>query len=138
MKALKIIAILIGIYVGLVVAFESLLGYFQPQGEENLVLISQDGEGNTYNRVLTRIELDDKVYVAVNHWPRAWYNRIKDHPDVQVTFAGTTTDNVAVPVTDTAEADTVRAARPTSLMFRVLTGFPPRYFVRLDPAQTGS
>lgn len=133
MKIVKIVAVLFLVYVGIVATFESVLGYAQPKGEANLVLTSRDGEGNSYDRVLTRIEVENRVYVAVNHWPRAWYGRVKENPGVKVTFGGNTTENIAVPVTDEAEAERIRTARPSSLMFRILTGFPPRYFVRLDP-----
>ena len=44
MKLLKIVLITIGIYAGLVVIFESLLGYFQPQSQTTLVIITDDGE----------------------------------------------------------------------------------------------
>jgi hypothetical protein len=32
------------------------------------------------------------------------------------------------------EHDSVSADNSLGLMFRILTGFPPRYFLRLDPA----
>jgi hypothetical protein len=133
MKILKIILGLTLAYILIVVTFETLIGTLQPQGEENLVLISWDADGAEYSRVLSRIELDEQVYVAVNHWPRAWYHRIQENPSVKITFADTTEDYMAVPVTSESEIQTVRTARPFGLMFRVLTGFPPRYFVRLDP-----
>jgi len=138
MKILKIIAILMLVYVGIVVAFESLLGLLQPQGDDNLVLTSTDAAGSEYNRVLTRIKVDDHLYVAVNHWPRAWYHRIQDNPLVRITFAGETASYKAVPVTDDAEAERLWQARPSSTVFRILTGFPPRYFVRMEPVDTAS
>jgi hypothetical protein len=38
MKAVKWLAIALGIYVGIVVVVESLIGYFQPRGENTLVI----------------------------------------------------------------------------------------------------
>ena len=136
MKAIKIIIILGLVYVGIVALFESLIGYLQPQGDETLALISRDAEGNEYTRVLSRIELDGRLYVAVNHWPRAWYHRVFENPAVEITFSGGTADYKAVRVTDETEANNVRMERPLGLMIRILTGFPPRYFVRMDPVVT--
>ena len=134
MKAIKIIAILFGIYVAIVVAFESMLGYTQPQNEGTLVLTVTNDDGEPHRRVLARIESGDRLYVAVNHWPRAWYGYLKDRPAVQVDNGDGERPATAVPVTDEAELARVDAARPLGLMFRILTGFPPRHFVRLDMA----
>ena len=129
MKFLKIIAILLAVYVGIVVAFESLIGYFQPESEGTLTLINTDGD----QRVVSRLAHDDTLYVAANHWPRAWYTDALENPQVTVLFNGVKTRHVAVPVSG-AEHEAVDSARPLPLVFRILTGFPPRYFLRLDPA----
>jgi hypothetical protein len=84
MKALRIVAIVALIYVGIVVAFESLIGYFQPAGGSTLVITTFDGDGTAHDRVLSRLESDGQLYVAANHWPRAWYNRALENPEVQV------------------------------------------------------
>ena len=55
------------------------------------------------------------------------------NPNVSVLVNGAKTDRVAVPVTG-AEHAAVDAAHPLPLPFRFVTGFPPRYFLRLDPA----
>jgi hypothetical protein len=70
--------------------------------------------------------------VAANHWPRAWYRRALANPDVQITIDGEKRDLRAVPVTG-AEHDRIATEHAVGLVFRILTGFPPRYFVRLDP-----
>ena len=132
MKALKLIAILFLVYVGIVTAFESLLGYFQPAGQSTLVITTTDEDGNTNDRVLSRLESDGQLYVAANHWPRAWYNRALENPKVQVTLDGEKGNYLAVPVTD-EEHDRVNNENSLGTMLRILTGFPPRYFVRLDP-----
>ncbi|MBQ74903.1 MAG: hypothetical protein CMQ20_07750 [Gammaproteobacteria bacterium] len=133
MKAIKIIGVLVLVYIGIVITFESLIGYFQPQGETTLVLTVKDGDGVAHDRVLSRIESDGQVYVAVNHWPRRWYYRILDNPDVAATFSGETVNYSATPVSSDQEYDRVTKAEPLALVFRILTGFPPRHFVRLDP-----
>ncbi len=133
MKAAKILGIVVLVYVGIVVAFESLLGYFQPEDQETLVIVTADGDGNEFNRVVRRLESKNKVYVAVNHWPRAWYYRALDFPDVKVNYNDAISDHVIVPITG-EEYDQVNTEYALPVFFRILTGFPPRRILRLDPA----
>ena len=88
--------------------------------------------GNTRDRVVSRLDSDGKLYVAANHWPRAWYRQVLEHPAVQVTLDGNKGDYTAVPASPD-EHERLQAEHPHSLAFQVLTGFPPRRFVRLDP-----
>jgi len=132
MKALKIVVIAILVYVGIVVAFESLIGYFQPTAGSTLVITTFDRDETPHDRVVSRLESDGQLYVAANHWPRAWYNRALENPEVQITLDGEKGDYRAAPVTS-AEHDRVDDENSLAMVFRILTGFPPRYFVRLDP-----
>ena len=132
MKALKIFGVLVLVYVGIVVAFESLLGYFQPEGDYTMVITTVDANGESKPRVLAKLESDGKLYAAANHWPRAWYHQALENPDVQVGIGADTGAYKAVPVSG-AEHERVDGEYPLGLGFRILTGFPPRYFVRLDP-----
>ncbi len=132
MNALKPIAIAVCVYVGVVFAFETLIGVFQPTNESTLVLTTRDRDGNTNERVLTRLESGGQLYVAANHWPRRWYHRVLEHPEVEIALEGETGAYRAVPVAG-AEHDRVNEENDTGVVFRILTGFPPRKFVRLDP-----
>jgi len=133
MKALKIVAIVALVYVGIVAAFESLIGYLQPSAGATLVITTFDGSGASHDRVVSRLESDGKLYVAANHWPRAWYRRALENPEVKVTLDGVKGDYRAVPVTG-AEHERVDSENRLPVFFKILTGFPPRYFVRLDPS----
>ena len=133
MKAAKVIGVLFLIYVGVVVGFESLIGYYQPKDQNTMVISTQDDNGNAKERVVSRLESDGKLYVAANHWPRRWYNEVLEHPQVQLTFDGKTQAYVAVPVTG-EEFARVDAEHHLPTVVRILTGFPPRRLVRLDPA----
>lgn len=135
MKALKWIVIVAVVYVGIVVLFESLIGVFQPANQSTLVITTTDDQGR-HDRVVSRLESDGKLYVAANHWPRAWYKRALQNPDVEVTIDGETSERRAVPVHG-AEYDRVRAEHRLPFVFRVLTGFPPRPLLRLDPREPG-
>jgi hypothetical protein len=132
MKAARIAVILLLIWAVVVVAFESLIGILQPSAGSTLVITTFDAGGTGHDRVVSRLESNGQLYVAANHWPRAWYRRALANPDVQATIDDKQGDYRAVPVTG-EEHDRVDAANRLGLVFRVLTGFPPRYFLRLDP-----
>lgn len=132
MRILKIAVVFALVYVGVVIVFESFIGFLQPANESTLVITTFEPDGTGRDRVVSRLASDGKLYVAANHWPRAWYQRALEKPDVQATIDGVKGDYLAVPVTG-AEHDRVDAENALPFVFRVLTGFPPRYFVRLDP-----
>ncbi len=131
-KAARLIVISFLVYAGLVATFESMLGFFQPGGQGTLVITTTDEDGTANDRVLARLESNGQLYVAANHWPRAWYKQALENPSVQVAVDGESGDYLAVPVTD-EEHDRVNNDNGTGFVFRMMTGFPPRYFVRLDP-----
>jgi F420H(2)-dependent quinone reductase len=139
MRAIRLLASLLGIYLGLVVAFESLvvmMGRSQAarglqRGENWLIITTTDASGST-DTVVAGVESGGQLYVAANHWPHAWYSRAIKNPDVEITRGGERLTYRAVPVTG---EERVRIAREYSLPWaiRLLTGFPPRSFLRLEP-----
>ena len=132
MRALRIIVILFVVYAGVVITFESLIGYLQPAGETTLVITTTDADGSSNDRVLSHLESNGELFVAANHWPRAWYNRALEDPNVQASVNGQKRNYLAV-VASPEEHERVESENPLPTTFRVLTGFPPRYFLRLDP-----
>jgi len=136
-KILKILAVVLVAYVGLVVLFESMLGYFQPESERTIVIATTDPEGGNHERVVTLLESDGQLYVAANHWPREWYRHALENPEVRVTLDGTTGEYRAVPVHG-EEYERVDREHSRSLWFKFLTGFPSRPILRLDPVGGGS
>jgi hypothetical protein len=132
MKIVKIAVVALLVYVGVVVLFESLLGYFQPTNAGTLVITTSDGAGHSSHRVLSRLVSDERVYVAANHWPRAWYRQALLNPDVMVEIDGQRASYRAVPVSG-EEYRRVDAEHSLGPVIRILTGFPPRELVRLDP-----
>lgn len=138
MRILRYLIILFVLYAGLVVVFESMLGYFQPErADRTMVLTTIDDDGNEHDRVVSLLTSGGKKYVGVNHWPRAWWKRTKANPNVKVTENGEAKPHIATTISG-AEHEQVEADNPSSLTFRILTGFPPRYFVRLDPVEKES
>lgn len=133
MKILRRITIGIVIaYVLIVVGFETLIGYNQPEFEGTLTLTTFNDDGETFDRVVSGLKSSDKLYVRVNHWPRAWYFRLLDNPNIKVTIDGKTQNYLAVDI-EGEEYDLVQNDHPSGIVFRILTGFPPRYILRLDP-----
>lgn len=132
-KPLKILLILLVSYALLVTLFESSLGYFQPESVSTLQIVTTGNDGEANQRIVARLESTGQLYVAANHWPRAWYREALANPAVQVDSESKQGSYVAVPVQG-AEHDRVNADNSLGLLFRILTGFPPRYFLRLDPA----
>ena len=107
---------------------------FQPEnlGGETIVLITVDAEGESHERVLSPIDDGGRLFVAANHWPRAWYRRALENPEVRVTRKGETSDYLAVRVSD-EERERLLGESGFPLVAYVFTGFAPRQFLRLDP-----
>ena len=59
-------------------------------------------------------------------------DRVLENPEVRVSLEGEKSEYRAIPVTG-AEHDRVDSDNSLGVVFRILTGFPPRHFVRLDP-----
>jgi len=130
--AIKVIVILFLVYAAIVASFETWLGFTQPQGGTTIVITTTGADGIKKERVVSRLDSDGKLYVAANHWPRRWYREVLANANVQVTSNGQTLSYVAVPITG-AEFDHVNAEHQLGPVIRILTGFPPRRLVRLDP-----
>jgi hypothetical protein len=111
------------------------LAAFQPEdiGGETIVISTTDSDGKTYERVLSPIDVDGQLFVAANHWPRAWYRRALANPNVSVTRGGKTTHYRAVPVSE-QERERLVDEPGFPLIAYVFTGFAPRKFLRLDPS----
>lgn len=132
MKAVKYLGIALGVWVAIVVIFETAIGIIQPQAGEVLVITTTAEDGSQNDRVLAHLTSQGTDYVAANHWPRAWYNAALANPNVSVAIGDERKDYTAVPISG-AEHEQVDGDNPLPLPFRFVTGFPPRYFLRLDP-----
>ena len=139
MKLLKCAGVLVAAYAGFVVAFETLyLGWYQPKLERTaipmLVITTTDDSGVSRERRLARFETDASLYVSAHHWPRGWYRRALENPNVRVEIDGAAADYIAVQV-EGEEFERVAAEHPLPLPILFLMGFPPpRDILRLDPA----
>ena len=133
----KIIGIAFMSYAAFVAAFETFLGVVQPANEDTIVITTTDSDGVSSDRVLGRDFAGGVHYASVNHWPRAWYRNALENPRVQVTMDGKTADYIAVPVDD-EEHERVAAEIGNGLVFKIMVGFAPQRFLRLDPVESPS
>ncbi len=124
------LCILAAAHTGCMTAFAA----FQPEniGGATIVITTTGADGESYDRVLSPIDDDGQLVVAANHWPRAWYHRALENPDVRVTREGEITDYRAVPVSE-EERERLLEESGFPLVAYVFTGFAPRQFLRLEP-----
>ncbi len=124
------LSVLVTAHTSCVTAFAA----FQPEniGGTTIVLATIDTDGTSRERVLSPIDDDGRLFVAANHWPRAWYHRALENPNVRVTRDGENTDYRAVPVSE-EERERLLDESGFPLVLYVFTGFAPRQFLRLDP-----
>jgi hypothetical protein len=140
MKRVRWLAIALAGYLALVVAFEALVGFMghrdvergRAPGDTYLVIATRHADGATSSTVVAGVESEGRLYVSANHWPRAWYERALASPDVEVTRGGASAPYRAVPISGD-ELERVTRDYRLPFFIRVLTGFPPRRFLRLDP-----
>ena len=118
-----IIAGMLLVYLGSIVYFEARLGYFQPQGSTSLVIATFNDDNDRHERVLRLERIDGQNYIAVNHWPRAWYHQALDNPEVEVKMPGEESfaPYLAVPIGG-EEEQRVAEQYPVSFNFRFRTG----------------
>ena len=131
MKVLKILASVLAVYAAIVVMAGGAVSYFQTDMPGLVVLTTTDALGEEYDRLLGRIEVDGVFYLAANAWPRRWYHRALANPKVELTVDGRRMAFTAVPVG--ADEHQRLLQYPIPLWRKVLAGFPPRRFLRLDP-----
>ncbi|PCI75571.1 MAG: hypothetical protein COB20_12675 [SAR86 cluster bacterium] len=128
------VGVLLLAYIASIVWFEAQLGMNQPQGSTSLVIATFNDDNERHERVLRLEQIDGQNYIAANHWPRSWYNQALDNSNVEVKMPGN--DNfeayLAIPL-EGAEEERIREIYAFGFEFRFRTGFPPRYFLRLDP-----
>ncbi len=139
-KTVRRIGFAIAGYVVLVAAFATFVGWMGRRDAERglrpdgayVVLATRAADGSVRDTVVASVESGGQLYVAANHWSRAWYTRALANPELELTRNGTRTPVRAVPVVGD-ELSRIERDYTLPLALRVLTGFPPRRFLRLDP-----
>lgn len=130
----KLLAAALLLYACVVIGFEAYLGVYQPDLGSPVQITTFDSGGGEHQRVVSLFESNGEYFIAANHWPRAWYRQALANPTMRVQSDGVETDYQVIPIsTDDSEHDRLNAERRIPLNFRILMGFAPRRFVRLEP-----
>ena len=130
-KTAKTITIVAAAYISLVVLFESSLGLFQPELGNTIIITTIDKQGQSHDRVVSRFESGGEFFIAANHWPRAWFQRVLQNPKLIALIDGESASYQAV-LLEGEKHDQLALKYDPGLAFRFLTGFPPRYFIQLE------
>jgi hypothetical protein len=130
-KTAKTITIVAAAYISLVVLFESSLGFFQPEPDGTIIITTVDKQGQSHDRVVSRFESGGEFFIAANHWPRAWFQRVLQNPKLIALIDGESASYQAV-LLEGEKHDQLALKYDPGLAFRFLTGFPPRYFIQLE------
>ena len=113
------------------VLFESSLGFFQPELGGTITITTVDKQGQSHDRVVSRFESGGELFIAANHWPRAWFRRVLQNPKLIALIDGESASYQAV-LLKGEKHDQLALEYDPGLAFRFLTGFPPRYFIQLE------
>ena len=131
MTILETILIVIAGYFVLLLLLEAVVWKTQPSMEGGVTLLVYRG-GSVFTRKLYGFEYRDKLYVSSNHWFRQWYHAILKNPHVDVEHAGEVKPYTAVPIDGDERAEIAREYK-MGFVLRLMCGFAPRRFLRLDP-----
>lgn len=128
---LEILLIAIAGYVTLLLLLELVLWKAQPNMENVVTLFVVDGDVS-FARKLYGFKHHGKLYVSSNHWFRQWYHAIVRSPDLEVEHAGEVKAYKAVAITGHEREEVAREYK-MGFVFKLMCGFAPRRFLRLDP-----
>ena len=140
MKALRTVAIVLVGLVVLALALDLYIGLRQPEiGGRECVLRTVDEAGEVHETRLALVEDHGTLWVQSGHHFRGWYERVLQHPDVEVVLDDEAHPFRAVPL------DTPEARAHMTRLLKQRTG-PVRFYairtvllfaeikpVRLDP-----
>lgn len=133
MEYIWILVGLVATYFALIAIIEVLVWRLQPHYQDSLVITTTGADGSTKTRRLARFQYQDKLYVASNHWFRSWYHQALAHPTVDIEYQGNVTRMLATQVTGD-EHDEVLNNYDMGFALRLLCGFAPSRFLRLEPS----
>ena len=140
MKALRILAIILGVYAVLGLGIDAAIGRFQPQGGNTAVLRTFDAQGEAKDTVLGLLDDNGQLWVESGHWFRGWYQRALANPDVELIRGEDVAAYRAVPVNTPEAVDTAtrlmgKGSGAGYWVGRVMLLWAPIKPLRLDPRE---
>ena len=132
MNTLWIFAYILLGYVGFVAVMEGVIRVAQPDMEGGITLFVPDGQGSVIQRKLAVLEHNEALYISSNHWLRSWYYAVLKNPDVEGIRHGERRAYTVVPIDGQERAD-VSQNYNMGFVLRMICGFAPSRFLRLDP-----
>lgn len=139
---MRIVRFIVGLgvlYVALALAVDGLIGYYQPQSDNTIVVRTFDADGMAHENVVSLRDDNGQLWVESGHWFRGWYNRLLAKPEIEVMFRdGTTRAYTAVPVNTPEAVALMEKIMGKGDGYRYWVGrtlllFAPIKPVRLDP-----
>ena len=134
MFILEVFVAAAGLYILLLLSLEAVVWKVQPDMDNGVTLHVSSGSSE-FTRKLYGFEYGGKLYVSSNHWFRQWYHAILDNPQIDVERDGEREPFTAVPIDGDERAEVNREYR-MGFLLRMMCGFAPRRFLRLDPRGT--
>ena len=127
---LEITLSVLGGYLVLLLLLETVIWKTQPNMENGVTLFVKQG-GQVISRKLYGFDYEDRLYVSSNHWFRQWYDALLQDPQIEVEHKGEVKSCTAVPI-DGDELVEIAAKYKMGFVLRLMCGFAPRRFLRLD------
>ncbi len=132
MNVFWIVGIIFLGYVCIVALAEVAIRVFQPDMDGGITLFVTDGQGGDIKRNLAVLVHNEALYISSNHWVRKWYYAVLKNPDVEGIRHGERAAYTAVPING-QEWISVSRNYKMGLVLRMVCGFAPSRFLRLDP-----
>ena len=131
MAIFEILVVVFVVYVTLLLLLEFVAWKLQPDMEDCVVLHFLKAD-KPDSRKLYGFDHKNKLYVSSNHWFRQWYNAVLENPTINVERDGGRESYTAISVEGDELAEISRAYK-LGFIIRLMSGFAPRRFLRLDP-----
>ncbi|NKC00315.1 MAG: hypothetical protein GKR90_17765 [Pseudomonadales bacterium] len=131
MTMLEVLLAFSAAYFTLLLLLEVVVWKTQPNMENAVTLFVPQGD-SVLTRKLYGFDYNHKLYVSSNHWFRHWYHAILRNPQIDVEHAGNVKPYTIIPIEGDERAEIAREYK-MGFVLRLMCGFAPRRFLRLDP-----
>ena len=118
-------------YLLLVLVGEAIVWRLQPSMDGGIVLRITTSDGAAIERTVYGHRFEGKLYVSSNHWFRRWYHAALARAEIEISQDGTFRPFTVTAVTGQERARVSASYKMGAL--RIVTGFAPSRFLRLDP-----